>query len=587
MINVIEHQQLERNTMHEEGVFSGKDLLERSRLIQEKYREYFRITLEELGVASTSQTEELKKWALEFPLDEKEIAEREHFYNVDYQQRLESGKNLYKVFATHIQEAANKKNISKKSAHEWMKRFKDPSINYKQREYWVEHQLPEYKKNWEKVANERQELLKLKEFKNILNLDPSLNILKPEREEDFLDLHFDNRVNLIKRAKAAIESIKKQREQCYKDANQILENAVSEGVLSKYKTGKWLEKILNEKNTVQDIQDFIVGKNSNSLSVLIQNWREVQQRFIQATKKFNTTNEKTMPRGLPQLTTQKFLDLHYRQRLSYVKELEDRLHESPSIEKELPIFIEIRHAIDMKDWEEATKLMTRAKMMNIDDVQKKRLRSMEEYASQFTKEKSEDEESDKDENEKMVSVREAHNRIGTVLAHMQSTHPGMVPLVRRLLQSRMPNRALHQLRWITYNNIWCRTHGPPWLDDDIARKGASEDAIAMTKYRAEHGLDVGRNDSLSTETADLAYIRDKEIAKKKATLLHANLASGGVQGTLAGEMEREQHPKWLYWTTVNFHSDGHPYSENWHRDLVSYLTELRSESRTIANAGFR
>jgi hypothetical protein len=135
-----------------------------------------------------------------------------------------------------------------------------------------------------------------------------------------------------------------------------------------------------------------------------------------------------------------------------------------------------------------------------------------------------------------------------------------------------------------YNNKWCRSHG--YLNEDIARKGASDDNAALTKHRAEHGQDVGRHDVLTHDTADKEYMRKKEYATHKATYLHTNVKSGGVTSTLAEWLEHEQNPKQLYWTTFCAHEDGDPKSEIWHNDLFAILTEMRSLSRTISGAGF-
>jgi len=65
-----------------------------------------------------------------------------------------------------------------------------------------------------------------------------------------------------------------------------------------------------------------------------------------------------------------------------------------------------------------------------------------------------------------------------------------------------------------------------------------------------------------------------------------NLKSSAPQA-LAEWLEHEQNPKVLYWTTFCGHEDGVPKSENWHNELLFTLTEMRSASRTIKNAGYR
>jgi hypothetical protein len=246
--------------------------------------------------------------------------------------------------------------------------------------------------------------------------------------------------------------------------------------------------------------------------------------------------------------------------------------------------IELRHSIDIKDWDTANELLIKAQTDPTLDIQdRSRLISMErQIKKDGSTEKS---------GESLDAVTDAKTRIDRTMQIMQLTHHEMVPTIMELLQGLHANRSMHQLRWTTYNNIWCRTNGPPYLDDDLARKGASEDFEQMTKFRAEQGLDVGRHDSLNHETADMNYMRKKEdweSSSSKATYMHTNMSSKGAMTAIKKFYgEQEQDPKRLYWTTMCFHTDGVPKPENWHRELLSMLTELRSCTATLQKSGFR
>ncbi len=214
------------------------------------------------------------------------------------------------------------------------------------------------------------------------------------------------------------------------------------------------------------------------------------------------------------------------------------------------------------------------------DDARTRLKSMKQYVTQFNVSRK------KKEDIGNPALAHAKQRIDAIVTQMGSTHSEVKPLVMELLRQPNANLGIHQLRWIQYNNIWCRTHGPPYLDDQKARNSASSDHAAMTKYRSEHGMDTGRCDNLDHETCDKDYFRKQEFSDHKATLISANLNSGGVKNVLAEKLKQPQDSKWLYWNTMNWHTDGEPKSANWNNDLLMMLSELRSHTRTINGAGW-
>jgi hypothetical protein len=157
-------------------------------------------------------------------------------------------------------------------------------------------------------------------------------------------------------------------------------------------------------------------------------------------------------------------------------------------------------------------------------------------------------------------------------------------MVSRLMRGPNANRNIHQFRWIVYNNDWCTTHG--YLNDDIARRGASKENEQATKERGDRGEDIGRHDVASHSTDGKQHIRKTEHSMHRATYRHVNIASGGATNQTAEWLEHEQNPRVLYWTTFCAHENGNPKSHNWHRDLFARLTELRSHTQSLKKAGF-
>lgn len=569
----------------QQEAYSQIDLQQRASAVRARARRFMK-TVIDTKASSAQEIAGLESYFSGMQLVEEGydgVRDRERFFDGDAGQegwgvKMErDAVNLYQKFISAIESAKTHGLISDRSKNEWMRRFSDKSVGFKAKEYWVDHQMPDFIRNWERVGKERKELSQAKGFDTLVRIDPKFSILKNSSIEKFLDLHYDDRKGLIADAKAALLASNKVQLDLYATAKSKLSTAVSGGYLASSKVGSWLHRIFDANAERKQIQQFLHNSGPETLADLMKNWQKVKDRFDIAKDKFKNSTEQTMPRGLHPLSDSQFLALHYDQRLHYVEELEKRMTDTPDISTELPQFVEIRHAMDTQDWTGAALLIAEAKKKDLTAEQKGRLTSMEQYVRRFnTKESSE-----------LNSALEAKRTIDSVVEQLGRSHSQMQPMIIRLLRSSDPNRAMHQLRWITYNNIWCRRHGPPYLDDNVARKGASDDNAELTKYRAEQGMDVGRHDVLSHETADASYFRKKEVSTHKATFIHANVSSGGVMNVLAEKLEHEQHPKWLYWNTLNCHEDGDPKSENWHNDLFFHLTTLRSATATMKRHGFR
>jgi hypothetical protein len=551
---------------------SGDDGTESRRLrgqrehILDQIRGYLHETFSVLKVAGRDQTKEVEDWMYTQEATEEGVESLRKFYEFQHA-RLDSGRKLRSKFFQSLDAA--KPWISKSNYTEWVERFEDPNANYKQREYWVDHQFASYVKRWETVAKERDTLEKNPKVRMAVSAAPEFDIVL--NREKFLNLHYQERVGWLAKLKAYMIADEKGRIELYAKAEAKLKGAVESGALQSGKVGVWLEKILKSKASPRLIEAFVNGAGTNALPVLIERWKHVRMRYDRVKKIAGERKEENAPRGLNILGDQQFLSMHYTQRLRYVEELEHRYGDLPA-NKERPSFVKIRHAIDIKDWAEATLLIGQTEREELSGPERIRLGSMRDYVTQFSTKAKKMEKGD--------AIKSAHSKIDQLIPRIPMS---MRPMIHRLLRGPNSNRSIHQLRWIVYNNKWCRTHG--YLDDEKAFSGAQKDNREMTKYRAEHGMDVGRHDTLDYETADKAYFRKKEFANHKATYLHVNLASGATQ-TLSEWLEHEQDPKVLYWTTFCGHEDGLPKSANWHNELLYVLGELRSATRTLKNAGF-
>lgn len=567
------------------------ELMQRKRMVDDFARQFASV-MNQTGFGNAESTRITLQWFEKTKLsddasDLDSILSREDYIAKSGRKKLAEGLSVHHTFMSTLQKA--EKFMSKKSKARWLERYYDSKQRndggtksmFEIKKEWIQTNFEAYANRWIELGTKYDTAMKDPSFKTCLSSDPKLTILLDR--ESFLDLPYPERMNRFLQAEALQKAQEKSFESLYQTARGKLRDAAAKGSFLESKTGKWLQKIVESKAKPALIKEFVEGNSSTSLSTLIQRWSAVRQRYDKVVTQMKERDPDIAARGLTLKSPTEFLKMHYAERLTYVTDLENRLHSSENIENEKGVMLELRHAIDIKDWDMANELLIKAQTDPTLDIQdRSRLISME---KQIKKEGSTEKSSASPE-----QVTNAKARIDRTMQMMQQTHPQMISLVTKLLTGLHANRAIHQLRWTTYNNIWCRTNGPPYLDDDIARTGASEDHEQMTKFRAEQGLDVGRHDSLNYETSDSKYFRkqeDWEKSRSKATYMHTNLASGGVLNAV-GEFYQREHPaKRMYWTTMCFHDDGEPKGDNWHRELLMMLTELRSCTATLQKAGFR
>lgn len=430
--------------------------------------------------------------------------------------------------------------------------------------------MQHYITSWKKAEEDRRKLISSKNFKDLENFDPRFKIL--EQPDEFLNLHYEKRRGLLAEAEALLLAKEKIQLDLYAQAKTKLQTASSGRYLADGKVGLWLERIFKSNTNPKKIDEFVNGSGANSLSGLMENWMKVKNRYDGVCKKFSERWQQTGVRGFELLSESKFLSLHYAQRLRYVEQAEDRLDGANDIDNEAPVLIKLRHAMDIHDWDEAMFLVMEAKTAQLSEKEFRRLESMKSYVNQFRG------------SEKQELLREATEGKGKLDTLVRRVPSALQPMIVRLLHSPYANRSIHQLRWILYNNIWCRTHG--YLDQERARLAASKENAERTKERAKSGLDIGRNDVLSHETGSYEYLRKEEHSKHTATVMSVNLESDTALATTEKMVETEQSPNRLYWTTLNCFTKDGPTSESWNRDLLMILTEMRSLTRTMEKSGY-
>lgn len=556
----------------------GVDMKRRAQEVR-RFRDDYRALMDRTGFASKSSTAEIIRWidAMELTDDQsnqQSIRWREDFIEKSGALVISEGEKLFTEFTTAMEQA--KPYISTGSYKRWFDRLYDTreqstsASSFALKLRWVRSELKPFAERWKQVADERDALVKHPAFEDLLAFEPSLAVLRDR--DAFLDLHYNKRKGLLSQANGLLLASRNMQTDLYSKAKEKLQAAAGGKYLADGKVGVWLERIFRSKANPKAIEQFINGSGANSLTALMQNWANVKNRYEGIRKKFSERWEQTGIRGFELLSETQFLSLHFTQRLRYVEQAEDRLDNAQDIDNEAPVLIKLRHAMDIRDWDEAMLLVMEAKKTQLAEKDFRRLKSMESYVNQFM---------GNEKKEQLIGALEAKKRID-MLIHQVPSH--LQPLMLRLLRGPHANRSIHQLRWIQYNNIWCRSHG--YLDQERARKASDEENTKRTKERAKSGLDIGRNDVLSHETANSEFVRKEEHSKHTATVLSVNLESPQALSTTAEMMEREQPPNRLYWTTLNCFTKDGPTSESWNRDLLTILSEMRSLTRSIKSSGY-
>jgi len=561
---------------------SQTELKQRAEAVRSRARKFLS-TITNTKTSSAKEISELQSYLAGMRLKEEGydgIADREIFFEgkhgvEGWGAKMErSALTLHSRFHSDINRAMQNKWISRASQEKWIRRFEDPSASYKDREKWVQEEMPAMMQRWKEAAEGRKQLIAQKSFRMLVDQKPEFTDLLSE--EKFLNTHYDKRKDLLATARASLLSTEKGQNDAYAAAQSKLQSAVAAGIMHASKIGMWLERIFRSNASPQKINAFIHGSGATSLNALMKNWALVSQRFDSVEKKFKERWEGTGIRGFHPVSKTKFLSMHYAQRLQYVEQAEDRLDGAHDVENDAPILLQIRHEMDTEDWESAAKLIAQAKMESLSPSNFSRLKSMEGFVTQFRK--------TQEVKEKDESIRELEQRIFVVMHDIRTHQSEVGPMAERLMHGPRADMNIHQWRWLVYNHVWCTTHG--YLNHDIARKGGSKENEERTRQRSKDGKDTGRNDVIGATTSHMQAIRKREYANHSATFHHVDVTNAAANNATAEWLEHDQDPKDLYWRTYIAKDKDGPKSDNWHRDLFANLTELRSLARTMRRAGY-
>jgi hypothetical protein len=338
----------------------------RKQKVISKVREYTRITFDELHVASRQETDNLIEGTKY--ITSKDIEGWEEYVNGTMQDQITSARSLYNELMDPLLGALHEKAISERVISEIYAKFRSEDVGYKQKEAYVQSVLPNRLKEWKRVKEERDGLMK----------DEGIDLIKKSdiknkdalfRPESFADLKWEERKKLVEEAAAYLSAHKNGTEHLMESAREELEFYVKQKILHPSKVATWMKRIFVKNANPKDIEAFM----QKTVRPHAERWRATKVDF----DNLNQLMKGKVPRGFTPLTENAFLQMNYKQRTSYCALTTIRLNNVEEENKQLAsLKLRIRHELDTKDYEGAKEDLAKAFEIRKDD---RELVSMKQY----------------------------------------------------------------------------------------------------------------------------------------------------------------------------------------------------------------
>lgn len=485
--------------------------------------------------------------------------------NVSYLSRtVAAAENYEQNFLRKLENATQQKWIGKKTRDNWLKRFYDPNVLEWDRKKWLDEHFDHYYDNWRIVANERKDLRKFAKKLNVTDKDI------PELEgvwkiQDFLALHADERKNKVRIAMAALHAHEKAQDALFTEVKNELAAAARNGFMHESKVGEWLLRAMQ----AEDPQAYM----KKTIRPFLHNWQAARQRFDALEPQLK--QHKDLLRGFTMLNADQFLRLTYPKRIAYLNEADARL--GANINERSPIAalrLDIRHAMDTKQWEEAELLLSQAKNIDPNDPQ---LIAMQEYLLANRPAQTGGTTLDagtlsvdqiKRGTEALKTLRELQDRLpeGLKWYNEQALATGDTEVLKRLWQT-------------IYNRKWVREHG---YSTNLSEKAESQSDFnkEKTHERIANGHDRGREHNIiDGDTADTAGILDDCV-----TAQTAHVGRSGRSEYMKAVIRNKDNGHFGYWTT--FHPTDVPY-ESQDEAIEECMYHIKKNATILRQCGLR
>lgn len=540
--------------------------IHKERVLQ-RLESFARTTLDEIGAAGIADIEKFRDDARRY-VETKEHAD-------DWERWLSSsertGRELYAHLLHQLENAVMKGLIDEDGRKRWIARFRDPMATFKQKEYFVQNQMPKYIENWQTVADERRNIMQHPAFK-LLTGSEIRDLATFKSDASFSKLGFDEKKNLVSMARAAVTTANAGSMKTYYYAKSMLEKAAGEGIMSRQKVGVWLSRIFASNADTAKIKSFVEGSSSTSLTALINNWRGARVSYDAVKAQLDAADH--VPMGFTFVPLGVFLDMNYDQRISFLKEAKRTLTVSKDHRKEHPLLLEIRHALDIEDWDDAEDFIRKAERENFqrpEDIS--RLQSMRDYLRAHRKNDA-------------GHTYAAQEEVASATQHADDVLNGLEPPVRAGAEEAIELGGLdgmRALRQMYYNPIWCHKNG--YLNDEKTQKGYLENRNDSIE-RAKRGDDPGLHNAV--ETSKEILIRQNEHQKNSkvhATILHTELEEGSMRTVARWACKQDAYVK--YWTSIVGHKGDKTMDMDWQMRQFIAFSELKDALSIIEKSGHR
>lgn len=282
--------------------------------VRAKYEEYFNVTHDQLGLASTAQTEPVKQWINSIaPTDEKQVREAEKWYRLDYSKKLETALKLYHGdFLAPLQRAVSMGAISQASYAEWISWVKDQGRDYKEKESSILKVLPDYLDKRHKLASKREALMRDSRFEAMSNsFDASVKGMAAKISDNDYFLHsmsFEQREATLVQALNALP-LAQSEVKLFDGFEKDLKKAVDEKLISSASMSKWVARFKDPALSIKAKEYFV----KSQFPSYVTGWKRVQKERADILKDpaFKEMTEKEF-KELGTLTKdEKFLKLHF------------------------------------------------------------------------------------------------------------------------------------------------------------------------------------------------------------------------------------------------------------------------------------
>ncbi len=489
--------------------------------------------VQQLGAGSRSEIAQTMTWAqkTQLTLDgDNGLLDRENTLPF-LEKQLDSMKSLYNHELIPQLQAARTSSpplISQASYDRWIKRFKDQDVHYKTKEAFVRKDLPARFGKLQEIQLKRADLLKNPDI-NKLSSSEVKDLDKFLTNEKFVTLHWTRRADLVAAVNAALTAKERNMGNLHANAKEKLESLASEYILSRSKIGRWMQRIFAKDNKEEKIRTFLFTEETNSLHALAKSWREAKQHF----DKIEAKRERLgTPPSFRFVSIDVFLGWSFDKRTSYLTEADNRFS---SFENERYDFLQIRHALDSKDWEEAGDLIAQAKKKKLTKPDEAKLASMESFFRAHSKQAPKAKEKQTESPDDVLSkMRNALNQIGYASIKDRYVHA-----------MNHDYSTLWALCTMYYNWQWCRERGYSSDEMDASLK---ENAKEQTYDHIEHGQPKGHViNEMTSDTSMKPAARDDQHTKSAQGIFVDETTDNSVLIEKFVKPNRYNRAVW-YWT---------------------------------------